>query len=231
MQHRGQNMRTTSLLSGAVLTPVEHGRLLEHVKGVYPGCLDLLTVHNPDNGYTVHILGKGGILLDKLSANTLGEIVDTLDERPVLKPTKWAMRFLEMARAVGSWSKDTTKVGALLVDGKSVLLTAFNGPAQGVEDKPERFSRENGEKYLWAEHAEQNLITLAARHGLSTAGKTVVCTHFCCSRCAGILVQAGIKEVILGNGTTSMPAREFEFAKAKFAEAGVEAHTFPGHPY
>lgn len=152
-------------------------------------------------------------------------------ETKIDNPNKWALRFLEMARAVGSWSKDTTKVGALLVDDKSVLLTAFNGPAQGVEDKPERFSRENGEKYLWAEHAEQNLITLAARHGLSTDGKTVVCTHFCCSRCAGILVQAGIKEVILGNGTTSMPAREFDVAKTKFEEAGVTVTMFPGDPY
>lgn len=140
--------------------------------------------------------------------------------------TKWAERHLILAWQVAQWSKDTTKVGALLTDGKAVLLTCFNGPAEGVEDKPERFDRTDGEKYLWQEHAEQNLISLAARHGLATEGKTVVCTHYCCSRCAGILVQAGIKRVIVGGGKTNMPEREFEAAKAKFEEAGVAVAQF-----
>lgn len=196
---------------------------------------DVSIVRQPDQSYTL-IVQHSHKPADRINHHYVEGILEKLytlahKEEADEGAKKWALRFLEMARAVGSWSKDTTKVGALLVDGKSVLLTAFNGPAQGVEDKPERFSRENGEKYLWAEHAEQNLITLAARHGLSTAGKTVVCTHFCCSRCAGILVQAGIKEVILGNGTTSMPTREFDVAKTKFEESGVTATLFPGDPY
>ena len=213
----------------------EIARLRELAERVWPGSniTDVTLVKQPDETYTLFVQ-RGCLSPDKVNGITIEDVVYNLQrraEKEQPKPTKWAMRFLDMARAVGSWSKDTTKVGAILVDGKSVLLTAFNGPAQGVEDKPERFSRENGEKYLWAEHAEQNLITLAARHGLSTAGKTVVCTHFCCSRCAGILVQAGIKEVVLGNGTTSMPAREFEVAKTKFTEAGVIVTLFPSNPY
>lgn len=137
---------------------------------------------------------------------------------------KWAKRLMETATHVSLWSKDTTKVGAVLTDatGKVVLLTAFNGPAMGVEDHDWRFDRTNGVKYLWAEHAEQNLISFAARRGIATDGLTVVCTHHPCSRCAGIMVQAGIRRVIVGPGTTSMPDAEFEAAAQKFKEAGIE---------
>lgn len=145
-----------------------------------------------------------------------------------MKPTKWAERLMTTAAHVGAWSKDTTEVGAVLTDkdGKVVLLTAFNGPAMGVEDHDWRFDRAGGEKYFWAEHAEQNLISFAARRGIATEGMTVVCTHHPCSRCAGILVQAGISRVIVGPGTTSMDEYEFHVAKTKFREAGVEVVQF-----
>lgn len=141
---------------------------------------------------------------------------------------KWAERLMSAAAHVGAWSKDTTEVGAVLTDstGKVVLLTAFNGPAMGVEDHDWRFDRAEGEKYFWAEHAEQNLISFAARRGIATEGMTVVCTHHPCSRCAGILVQAGISRVIVGPGTTNMNEYEFHVAKTKFLEAGVEVVQF-----
>lgn len=145
-----------------------------------------------------------------------------------MRPTKWAHRLLNAAELAAKWSKDTTKVGAVLSDktGKVVLLTAFNGPAMGVEDHDWRFDRTDGVKYLWAEHAEQNLISFAARRGIATEGMTVVCTHYPCSRCAGILIQAGIKYVIVGPGKTKMPKAEFEVAQRKFLEAGVEVARF-----
>lgn len=145
-----------------------------------------------------------------------------------MTPNKWATRMLSLAEHVAQWSKDTTEVGAVLTDStlKPVLLTAFNGPAAGVEDLDWRFDRTDVVKYLWAEHAEQNLISFAARRGLATHGLTVVCTHHPCSRCAGIMVQAGIAQVIVGRGTTNMPGEEFAVAARKFLEAGVQVHQF-----
>lgn len=145
-----------------------------------------------------------------------------------MKPTKWAERLMSTAAHVSEWSKDTTKVGAVLTDsaGKVVLLTAFNGPPRGVEDHDWRFDRAGGEKYFWIAHAEENIISEAARRGIATEGMTVVCTHHPCSRCAGILVQAGISRVIVGPGTTSMNEYEFHVAKTKFREAGVEVVQF-----
>jgi dCMP deaminase len=138
---------------------------------------------------------------------------------------KWDTHHLETARHVAGMSKDSTKVGAVLVRGKAILLTAFNGPPAGVEDKPERFERPA--KYLFASHAEQNLVAFAARFGICTDGATVVVTHAPCDGCARSLIQAGIKTVVYGPGTTSMPAEQFTAAKTMLAEAGVEVRRAP----
>ncbi len=133
------------------------------------------------------------------------------------KHSKW---FLEHARVAATRSKDSTKVGAALVshDG-AVLLTAFNGPPKGVEDSPDRFERPA--KYLFASHAEQNLVAFAARHGIRTEGCTVYVTHAPCASCAKTLIQAGIVAVVNGMGETSMPAEEFTAAQQMFCEAGI----------
>ena len=117
-------------------------------------------------------------------------------------------------------SKDSTQVGAALVtDRKAVILTGYNGPPMGVRDTPER--RERPAKYLFASHAEANLISFAARNGIKTEGCRVFTTHRSCATCARTLIQAGICEVIYGDGTTSMPEAEFEAAEIMFREAGV----------
>ena len=140
---------------------------------------------------------------------------------------KWIKRFFDLASTVAGWSKDSTKVGAVAVsDARAVLETGFNGLARGVEDLPERMERPA--KYLWAGHAEENLVAHAARPRL--AGSTVFVTHLCCSRCARMLINAGVSKVICGDGTTSMPPEEFEVAVQSFKEAGVELIYVPGAP-
>lgn len=133
---------------------------------------------------------------------------------------KWLRRFLDHASHVAGWSKDpSTKVGAIAVDDSRVVLeTGFNGLPRGVSDLPERMERPA--KYLWTAHAEENLVAQAARPRLK--GSTVYVTHLCCNSCARMLVNAGVKKVVCGNGTTSMPVEQFEIALAMFAEAGVE---------
>lgn len=133
---------------------------------------------------------------------------------------------MQIAQLCATRSKDTTKVGAVLV-GKNneVLLTAYNGPPIGVQDKLERFVRP--EKYLWASHAEANLIAFAARNGIRTEGLGVVVTHCPCASCARSLIQAGISWVCFGGGITSMPDTEFDAALTMFDEAGVETRGEP----
>lgn len=130
---------------------------------------------------------------------------------------EWYMRHAQIAALK---SKDSTKVGAALASPSGVVcLTAYNGPPRGVEDRPERFVRPA--KYLFASHAEQNLVAFAAREGIKTAGCTVYVTHTPCASCARSLIQAGIVCVVAGDGKTSMPDEEFQAAGEMFFEAGV----------
>lgn len=132
--------------------------------------------------------------------------------------TKWMQRFLALAQSIASWSKDTTKVGAVAVDtSKRILETGFNGLPRGVADLPERMERPA--KYLWTGHAEENLVSHAARDRL--AGSTVYVTHLCCNGCARMLINAGVARVVVGDGTTSMPQEQFDVAVQMFREAGV----------
>lgn len=136
--------------------------------------------------------------------------------------TDWQGYLMGFAQHAATKSKDSTRVGAVLVapNGRTVLLTAYNGPPAGVDDLPER--RERPAKYLFASHAEANLVAFAARAGVRTEGCSVYVTHAPCSACARTLIQAGIRSVVYGDGTTSMPADEFSAAATMFAEAGVD---------
>ena len=132
----------------------------------------------------------------------------------------WITYYMGFAEHAAKKSKDSTKVGAVLVgpDGE-VRLTAYNGPPRGVDDLPERFERP--QKYLFASHAEANLVAFAARSGIQTDGCTVYVTHAPCASCARTLIQAGISQVIHGDGITSMAQEEFKAAETMLTEANV----------
>lgn len=132
----------------------------------------------------------------------------------------WNDYYASFALLAAKKSKDSTKVGAALIGPEGeIRLTAYNGPPRGVLDLPER--RERPAKYLYASHAEANLVAFAAREGIRTKDCTVYVTHMCCAACARTLIQAGIVAVRYGDGVTSMPAEEFEAARIMFEEAGV----------
>ena len=132
----------------------------------------------------------------------------------------WDDYHMRIAETAALKSKDATKVGAILVGpAREVRLTAFNGPPMGVRDIPER--RERPAKYLFASHAEQNLVAFAARIGAPIAGCHVFVTHHPCADCAKALIQAGVASITYGEGQTSMPEAQFTAAHEMLAEAGV----------
>lgn len=138
----------------------------------------------------------------------------------------WTPYLYGFAQHAATKSKDSTQVGAVLVHDRRVLLSAYNGPPVGVYDTKER--RQRPTKYLFASHAEANLVAFAARSGIKTEGCTVYVTHHPCSACARSLIQAGIACVVAGDGTTSMSGKEFDAAAAMFREAGVEIWLWDG---
>jgi len=140
------------------------------------------------------------------------------------KRDSWDEYFIGLARDVAKRSKDrSTKVGAVIVGpDKEIRSTGYNGFARGVDDEPDE-RHERPTKYLITPHAEMNAICNAAMSGVSTKGcKIYVTSLFPCSTCASLIINAGIKEVIVE--TKDMPERWAEdgkWAKIQFNEAGV----------
>lgn len=137
----------------------------------------------------------------------------------------WADYFMGFAHHAAQKSKDpNTHVGCVIVGSDlEIRSTGFNGIPRGVADLPARLERPT--KYLWVSHAEENAVAHAARVGVSLKDCTAYVTHHPCSRCARILIQAGVSIVIIGDGVTSMPKEEFETARDMFREAGVQLLT------
>ena len=107
---------------------------------------------------------------------------------------KWDKRFLELAKHIAQWSKDpSTKVGAVIVDDqRRIISTGYNGFARGVLDIDERLSNRD-QKLDMIVHGEINAIVFARE---PLCGTTLYTWPFMpCSRCAAIVIQAGIKTV------------------------------------
>lgn len=141
----------------------------------------------------------------------------------VSKRRKWDAYYMGFAAHAGSASKANTKVGAVLIGkGGEILMTGYNGPPKGVDDLPNRIV--GPDRYLFASHAEQNVIGFCARTGVRTEGATLYVTCQPCASCAKSIIQAGIRQVVygaIGAQATSMPPEEFRAAMVMFAEAGV----------
>lgn len=140
---------------------------------------------------------------------------------------KWHVRFLKLAKEVASWSKDpSTKVGCVLVRDRRVISTGYNGFPKNIGDTLNRlYNRE--QKYEITVHAEVNAVTTAALHGVSTEGCVAYVTFNPCSRCAAVLINAGIKEVYVCDAG-EIPSRwleNFITASKLLAEAEVGYHT------
>lgn len=140
---------------------------------------------------------------------------------------KWHIRFMKLALEVASWSKDpSTQVGCVLVRNKKVLSTGYNGLPKNLSDSLD-ILHDREKKYELTVHAEVNAVTTAALHGISTEGATAYVTFNPCSRCAAVLINAGVTSVYSYGGSI-IPTRwleNFILASKILAEAGVDYST------
>lgn len=122
----------------------------------------------------------------------------------------WHERYLRIAEEVATWSKDSTKVGAVIVGEGGIVATGFNGFPRGVLEgiAGVEYRSELDEKNEWTVHAEANAILNAARHGVSTLGTTMYAKESTCHRCAGMVVQAGIARLVLRRAWTNYSWRD-----------------------
>lgn len=137
-----------------------------------------------------------------------------------MNSAKWDKRFLELAKLVGSWSKDpSTKVGAVITDDYNrIVSVGYNGFPIGVEDSEERlFDRDK--KYDIIIHGEINAILSASR---SVKGCTLYTWPFQpCSRCASLIIQSGITRVVSVIQEEKRWKKNFELARQLFQESGI----------
>ena len=145
---------------------------------------------------------------------------------------KWDKRFMELTRQVATWSscyKTDRQVGAIVVKNKRVLTTGYNGAPEGVKSCKERgecmrvkLGIPSGTRHemCYAVHAEQNAIIQAARLGVVLEGATLYCTHQPCVICAKMIINAGIKRIVYGEGYPD------NFALELLAQAGVDVEIY-----
>jgi dCMP deaminase len=133
----------------------------------------------------------------------------------------WDLRRVELARFVAEWSKDEAKVGAVISDHQGrVIALGYNGFAEGLEDSPELLADQK-QKLEIILHAEVNAALIAghaARDGtIYVVGKPV------CSRCAGVIIQSGIRRVVAQKpiDPESKWTPSGETAIKMFLEAGI----------
>lgn len=148
--------------------------------------------------------------------------VDTETCWPRRSPGWWDLHFLCLAEQVSKASKDpSTRVGAVIADGKRFVSSGYNGFAQGCDDDPAVYA-DRDQKYSRVVHGEVNAILFAGRRLDGCTLYTVPLAP--CDRCAGIVIQSGIKRVV----APACPpdkyerwAKMFESAEQQFREAGV----------
>ncbi len=111
--------------------------------------------------------------------------------------TNWDKRFIELAKHISEWSKDTsTGTGAVIATSDyRIVSIGYNGFPSGANDSiEERYERP--QKYKYTEHAERNAIYNAARLGVSTVGCKMYLMWFPCVDCARAIIQSGIIELV-----------------------------------
>lgn len=100
------------------------------------------------------------------------------------------------------------RVGAILVKDKRILATGYNGAPAGLPHcEVVGCLRENshipsGTRHELCRglHAEQDAMLQAAHYGIPIAGSVLYCTNKPCVICAKMIINAGITEVIYGEG-------------------------------
>ena len=110
--------------------------------------------------------------------------------------SKWHSRFFSLAQTVSDWSKDPNKkVGAVIVrPDKTISSVGYNGFPRGIRDSPELLNNKELKNQLII-HAEANALLNSKDE--SNVGHTLYCTSFCCCNCAGLLIQKGIKHIVV----------------------------------
>ena len=101
--------------------------------------------------------------------------------------------FMDIAKTVSKRSTCTRKqVGCVLVLENRVIAIGYNGVLPG---RPEEEGLDE-EGVSHTVHAEANVIAFCAKLGIPTNNCSIYVTLQPCEKCAELIIQSGIKEVV-----------------------------------
>jgi dCMP deaminase len=115
-----------------------------------------------------------------------------------IKRLPWPDYFMCHALLAARRSSDpSTQVGCVIVKDNRIVGMGYNGYPRGVE--PFTWNRDPdadfiNSKYTYVVHSEVNAVMNTPRE--DCRGATAYMTLFPCNHCAGIMISAGIKEII-----------------------------------
>ncbi len=143
------------------------------------------------------------------------------DNRP-----SWDEYFMQMAELTAQRSTCMRRhVGAVIVKDRHIIATGYNGAPRGLKHCDElggclrqKLGVPSGQRHelCRALHAEQNAIIQAATLGQSIEDGTIYVTHQPCVICAKMIINAGIKRIVVREGYPD------ELATEILDEAGIK---------
>ena len=147
----------------------------------------------------------------------------------------WDEYFMRIAKLTSERSTCMRRqVGAVIVLDKHLIASGYNGAPKGLTHCAEmggcyreKLGIKSGERHelCRALHAEQNAIVQSAAMGHSIEGATIYITHQPCAICAKMIINAGIRKIIVGEGYPD------ELAVEILKEAGLKIVLLEGKDF
>ncbi len=134
----------------------------------------------------------------KKNRTLLKNRVDSLKLKEAVTRLPWHDYFMSHAMLAAFRSPDpNTQVGCVLAKDKRIVGMGYNGFPRGVE--PFTWERDPDtpfvdSKYTYVIHAEVNAVLNTSRD--DCRGATAYMTLFPCNVCAGVMISAGIKDIV-----------------------------------
>ena len=150
----------------------------------------------------------------------------------VLRPS-WETYFMDITKLVSTRSTCLRRrVGAVMVRDKRLLATGYNGVPKNLPHcldigcLRDRLKIPSGERHELCRglHAEQNAIIQAATSGTSIEGSILYATHYPCTLCMKMILNASITRVVYLKGYQD------DLAKELAEEGGLDIHPYEPGP-
>ena len=142
-----------------------------------------------------------------------------------MKRPTWDEYFMKITNLVAERSTCMRRmVGATIVKDKKIVSTGYNGAPKGLKHcleigcLREEMGIPSGERHELCRgaHAEQNAIIQAAGSGTNLDGATMYCTDSPCSTCTKMIINSGIRRLVLGKKYPD------ELGEKLISESGIE---------